>query len=307
VAFDAASGKQIWKTYTIAGEPKPIKKTSLGTQLWGPAGVGIWSTPAIDTKRKVLYVGTGNGYTSAVPATSDAVLAISLDTGKLLWSRQVLANDASVSNCRPAAGVTKSETCPEEEGPDSDFGNPPMLRTLPDGRTLIVIGQKSGDAWALDPDRQGEVVWHRKVGPAEGGGGMLWGSAADNEQAYFPVTSRQRTEPIGLAAVKLSTGELAWHASPAAGSAAPDAVIPGVVFSGANNGTMYAYSTTDGHMLWQFDTNQDFPTVNGVAAKGGSLNGSGPVVSGGMLYVPSGYADLGGGIRGNVLLAFGVQ
>jgi polyvinyl alcohol dehydrogenase (cytochrome) len=307
VAFDAASGKQIWKTYTIAEEPKPVKKTSLGTQLWGPAGVGIWSTPAIDTKRKVLYVGTGNGYTAPVPATSDAVLAIALDTGKVLWSKQLLANDASVSNCRPREGVQKSETCPEDEGPDSDFGNPPMIRTLPGGRTLIVIGQKSGDAWALDPDRQGEVVWHRKVGPTEGGGGMLWGSAADNEQAYFPITSRQRTEPIGLAAVKLTTGELAWHASPAAGSGAPDAVIPGVVFSGANNGTMYAYSTIDGHMLWQFDTNKDFSTVNGVAAKGGSLNGSGPVVSGGMLYVPSGYADLGGGIRGNVLLAFGVQ
>ncbi len=306
VAFDAASGQQIWKTYTIAEEPKPVKKTSLGTQLWGPAGVGIWSTPAIDTKRNVLYVGTGNGYTAPVPATSDAVLAIDLDTGKLRWSRQLLANDASVSNCRPRDGVAKSETCPEEEGPDYDFGNPPMIRTLADGRTLIVIGQKSGDAWALDPGKQGEIVWHRKVGPSEGGG-MLWGSAADNEQAYFPVTSRQRTEPTGLAAVKLTTGELVWHASPAAGSAAPDAVIPGVVFSGANNGTMYAYSTADGHMLWQFDTNKDFPTVNGVAAKGGSLNGSGPVVSGGMLFVPSGYADLGGGIRGNVLLAFTAQ
>ncbi len=307
VAFDAASGKQIWKTYTLAEEPKPVKKTSQGTQLWGPAGVGIWSTPAVDTRRNVLYVGTGNGYTSPVPDTSDAVLAIGLDTGKLIWSKQLLANDASVSNCRPREGVQKSETCPEEEGPDFDFGSPPMLRTLPGGRTLIVIGQKSGDAWALDADRRGEVVWHRNVGPADGGGGMLWGSAADNEQAYFPVTSRQRTEPIGLAAVKLTSGELAWHASPPAGSAAPDAVIPGVVFSGANNGNMYAYSTADGHLLWQFDTNKTFSTVNGVVARGGSLNGSGPVVSGGMLYVPSGYSDLGGGIRGNILLAFGVQ
>jgi polyvinyl alcohol dehydrogenase (cytochrome) len=143
-------------------------------------------------------------------------------------------------------------------------------------------------------------VWHRNVGPPDGGGGMLWGSAADNEQAYLAVTSRQRTEPIGLAAVKLTSGELAWHAS-------PPAVIPGVVFSGANNGNMYAYSTADGHLLWQFDTNKAFSTVNGVLANGGSLNGSGPVVSGGMLYVPSGYSDLGGGIRGNILLAFGVQ
>jgi polyvinyl alcohol dehydrogenase (cytochrome) len=309
VAFDAATGKQIWKTYTIADEPKPLKRTSLGMQLWGPAGVGIWSTPAIDSKRNVLYVGTGNGYTDGVPATSDAVVALQLDSGKILWSKQVLANDASVSNCHPPAGTAKSETCPENQGPDYDFGNPPMLRTLPNGRTLIVIGQKSGDAWALDPDKQGEVVWHVMVGhgPTAGGGGMLWGSAADNEHAYFPVTARAGTEPIGLAAVKLANGELAWHASPAVGSAAPDAVIPGVVFSGANSGTMYAYSTVDGHALWQFDTAKEFATVNGVAAKGGSLNGSGPIVSGGMLYIPSGYADLGGGIRGNVLLAFGIE
>jgi polyvinyl alcohol dehydrogenase (cytochrome) len=307
VAFDAASGKRIWKTYTIAEDPRPIKKTSLGTQLWGPAGVGIWSTPAIDTERNALYVGTGNGYTAPVGPNSDAVLALDLDTGKLLWSKQVLANDASVSNCRPAADGRKSETCPEDEGPDYDFGNPPMLRTLPDGRTLIVIGQKSGDAWALDPGRQGAIVWHRMVRPTEGSGGMLWGSALDDELAYFPVTSRQGSEPAGLAAVKLASGELVWHASPPVGSAAPDAVIPGVVFSGANTGMMYAYSTANGHMLWQFDTNKDFATVNGVAAKGGSLNGSGPAVSGGMLFIPSGYADLGGGIRGNVLLAFGVD
>jgi polyvinyl alcohol dehydrogenase (cytochrome) len=254
----------------------------------------------------VLYVATGNSYTEPASVNSDALLAMDLDTGKLRWSKQVLPNDASVSNCHPPAGVAKSETCPEDQGPDYDFGNPPMLRTLPDGRTLIVIGQKSGDAWALDPDRKGQVVWHQTVGPA-GTGGMLWGSAADDQQAYFPVTSRRGSEPVGLTAVKLSNGELAWHASPAAGSGAPDAVIPGVVFSGANNGIMYAYSTVDGRMLWHFDTSQDFSTVNGVAAKGGSLNGSGPIVSGRMLYVPSGYADLGNGIRGNVLLAFGVE
>jgi polyvinyl alcohol dehydrogenase (cytochrome) len=307
VAFDGASGKQIWKTYTIAEEPRPTKRTSLGTQLWGPAGAGIWSTPAIDIGRNALYVGTGNGYTAPVGSTSDAVLALDLATGKLLWSRQLLADDASVSNCRPAADRQKSETCPEEQGPDYDFGNPPMLRTLRDGRTLIVIGQKSGDAWALDPDRQGAIVWHRMVRPMEGNGGMLWGSALDDEQAYFPVTSRQGSDPVGLAAVKLASGDLVWHASPPAGSGAPDAVIPGVVFSGANTGVMYAYSTTSGRLLWQFDTNKDFSTVNGVAAKGGSLNGSGPIVSGGMLFVPSGYADLGGGIRGNVLLAFGAD
>jgi polyvinyl alcohol dehydrogenase (cytochrome) len=77
--------------------------------------------------------------------------------------------------------------------------------------------------------------------------------------------------------------------------------------SGANSGTRYAYSTADGKMLWQFDTAKEFTAAIGVPATGGSINGSGPVVAGGMLFVPSGYSDLGCGARGNVLLALGAE
>jgi polyvinyl alcohol dehydrogenase (cytochrome) len=309
VAYDATSGKQIWKAYTVPEEPRPLKKTSKGTQLWGPAGAGIWSSPAIDLKRRAVYVATGNGYTDPAVDTSDAIVAFSLDTGKRLWAKQVMAKDAYVRNCpgkyRPnVPTANKSETCPDTLGPDMDFGNSPILRNLPDGRTLIIAGQKDGDAWALDADKQGEVVWQRMLGLGidNGGGGMMWGSAADNTMAYFPVT--RAGDKLGLAALRLNNGELAWRASPAVSSAAPATVIPGVIFSGASNGTMYAYSTTDGKMLWQFDTAKQFATVNGVEAKGGALNAAGPVVAGGMLFVPSGYNDLGFGVRGNVLLAF---
>jgi polyvinyl alcohol dehydrogenase (cytochrome) len=308
VAYDAVTGKQIWKSYAIAEEARPLKKTSKGTQLWGPAGAGIWSTPAIDLKRRALYVGTGNAYTEPAADTSDAVMAFDLDTGKRLWSRQVMSRDAYVRDCRPPLGTPRSETCPDDAGPDMDFGSAPMLRTLPDGRELIVIGQKSGDAWALDPDKEGAVVWHRMVGKGlnNGGGGMQWGTASDNDLAYFPVTLREG-DPIGMAALKLATGEMAWRAVPPVGSSSPATVIPGVIFSGASTGTLYAYSTTDGRIVWQYDTARAFPTVNGVEARGGTFNGSGPVVAGGMLFVPSGYSELGGGTRGNVLLAFGVE
>ena len=84
-------------------------------------------------------------------------------------------------------------------------------------------------------------------------------------------------------------------------------VIPGVVFSGATNGMMRAYSTNDGKVLWEYNTAHEFTTVNGIAAKGGSLNGPGPVIVGGMLFMNSGYAYLGYGVAGNVLLAFGVE
>ena len=187
-----------------------------------------------------------------------------------------------------------------------DFGNAPILRTLPDGRSLIVIGQKDGHAWALDPDKRGAVVWSRQVGLGldNGGGAIMWGSAADDRLAYFPVV--RSSQPLGLAALALDSGDIVWRASPPDGGAAPVSVIPGVVFLGSIDGMVYAYSTIDGKALWQFNTARRFETVNGVEATGGTINSAGPVVASGMLFVPSGYSDLGNGARGNVLLAFGI-
>ncbi|HMB78953.1 MAG TPA: PQQ-binding-like beta-propeller repeat protein, partial [Vicinamibacterales bacterium] len=310
-AYDAGSGKRLWTSYTIAEKAVPLKKTSKDTQLWGPAGAGVWSAPAIDLGRRVVYIATGNGYTEPAAPGSDAVIAFDLDSGKRLWTRQVMASDAYVRDCpgkyRPLVPTdNKSETCPDDLGPDMDFGNAPILRTLPGGRALIVIGQKDGHAWALDPDKQGAVVWSRQVGLGidNGGGAIMWGSAADETLAYFPLTRGR--EPLGIAALRLQDGAIAWRASPPEGGGAPVTVIPGVLFFGASTGTVFAYSTTDGKAMWQFDTARAFQTVNGVAANGGTINAAGPVVAGGMLFVPSGYSDLGIGARGNVLLAFGV-
>lgn len=309
-AYDALTGTRLWKSYTVADAPKPTKKTSRGTQLFAPAGAGVWSSPTVDLKRRLVYVATGNGYTEPADIASDAVIAYDLDTGARKWVKQVMALDHYVRDCpgvyRPNVPTdNKSETCPDDLGPDFDFGNAPILRTLPSGQSVIVIGQKSGDAWGLDPDTQGAVVWTRQLGLgwANGGGGMMWGSAADGRLAYFPNTRADR----GLAAVGIASGEPVWRSSPAVGGAAPVTVMPGVVFMGASTGTVYAFSTADGTALWSFDTNKPFTTVNGVEATGGGINAAGPVVAGGMLFVTSGYSDLGGGARGNVLLAFGVQ
>jgi polyvinyl alcohol dehydrogenase (cytochrome) len=310
-AYDAVTGQRVWKSETIAERPAPLKKTSNGTQLWGPAGAGVWSSPTVDLKRRAVYVATGNAYTEPAARESDAVIAFDLDTGKRRWANQVMANDSYVRDCpgkyRPLVPKdNKSETCPDDLGPDMDFGNAPILRALPDGRSLIVIGQKDGHAWGLDPDKRGAVVWSRQVGLGidNGGGAIMWGSAADDRLGYFPVTSGTRS--LGLAALQLATGTLAWRASPPVGGAAPVTVIPGVVFFGSSAGTVYAYATSDGHALWQFDTAREFEAVNGVPAKGGTINAAGPVVAGGLLFVSSGYSELGNGVRGNVLLAFGV-
>jgi polyvinyl alcohol dehydrogenase (cytochrome) len=315
VALDAASGSLLWKTYTIDAEAKPIGKNQSGLTRWGPAGAGIWSSPTVDVKRRVVYAATGNMYTEPQQPTSDAIMAFDLDNGAVKWVSQVTPKDVFVVGC---FGPGRANCPPMEEvGPDFDFGNAPILATTPDGRDVIVAGQKSGVGWAFDPDKRGAVLWQYRAGKGSALGGLEFGSAADAAQAYFAVSDMIGGTPGGLHAVKLSSGERNWFTPPeppkcpaarACNSAilAAITVIPGVVFTGSNDGGVRAYSTKDGTLLWEYDTNHEFQTVNGVPAKGASISGPGPTVAGGMLYINSGYGALGGR-PGNVLLAFGIE
>jgi polyvinyl alcohol dehydrogenase (cytochrome) len=307
VALDAATGKQIWKTYTIAEEPKPAGKNSNGVQRFGPAGGGVWNSPTIDPARHALYVGTGDAYTDPVADTTDAILAMDLNTGKILWSVQDTPKDIWLAGCN---GATPPENCPKELGPDHDFGSPPILKTLPNGRTILVAGQKSGNVWAHDPDNKGAVIWKTALvsNTSEFGGKIVWGGAADDQNAYFGLG------PGGIAAVQLRDGERKWFTKPELapamaqhpGHEGPLTAIPGVVFSGAWDGVLRALSSANGKVVWEFDTVQDFTTVNGVPAKGGSMGAAGPVIADGTLFVPSGYVGVRQGMPGNALLAFAV-
>jgi len=201
----------------------------------------------------------------------------------------------------------------------------PILVTREDGRDILVVGQKSGMVWALDPDADGEVLWSARVGKGSALGGIHWGMASDGHLAYAANADRdavivdvnpdQEAAP-GLYAIDLMTGEIVWSA-PAprntceerqgcypANSAAPT-VIPGAVFAGGLDGHIRAYSTTDGQILWDFDTVQEFETSNGILGKGGSIDGPGPVIANGLVFVNSGYGQFGQ-IPGNLLLVFGV-
>ncbi|HLQ77347.1 MAG TPA: PQQ-binding-like beta-propeller repeat protein, partial [Terriglobia bacterium] len=293
-ALDAKTGEVIWKAYSV-DEPKPRGKSSTGTQLYGPAGGGIWSAPTIDARRGVVYVATGNGYADPPQPTTDAVLAFDLQTGKLKWASQV-AKDNWGLGC--GNGPVKNPNCPETVGPDYDFSASPILATTASGRQLIVIPQKSGMAYAMDPDKGGDLVWTYQAGKGSGIGGV-WGAAVDGQQAYFAVADQRTPAPGGLHAVNLETGQRVWYTPPKAPictsgpgcSAAQSAAltsIPGVVFSGSADGGLRGYSTKDGAVIWEFNTNREFETVNGVKAKGGSMDLGGPAVVGGMLYVDSG-------------------
>ncbi len=324
VAVDAATGRTIWQSFTIAEPPR-----LLATGKLGPSGAAIWSTPTIDELREALYVATGNNYSDPVTASSDAVLAYDLKTGKLLWSRQFTQGDAYNGAC---SSRTRGN-CPDEDGPDFDFGQPPILVQLGVGKRALVIGQKSGMVHAIDPDAEGKILWQTRAGAGGLLGGSQWGSAADAQRIYVAISDvnlltvadaaapggrRIAPDPKkggGLHAIDLKSGRIAWSTKPAtcpttqaicspAQSAAVSA-IPGAVFSGALDGHMRAYSTTDGRVIWDFDTAREFPTVNGKAARGGSIDASGAAVAGGMVFVTSGY-DQFGGMPGNVVLAFSV-
>ncbi len=174
VALDIATGRQIWKGYTIPEAPRPTKRNATGTQLYGPSGAGVWSAPTIDVQRQVLYVATGDNYSDPPSETSDAILAFELATGRLLWHRQVTANDAYITSCL----VGDSTNCPESNGPDHDFGQSPILVTMRSGQRVLVAGQKSGVVHALDPDQEGKILWQTRVGKGGPLGGIMWGSAA---------------------------------------------------------------------------------------------------------------------------------
>jgi len=325
VALNASTGAQIWKTYTISEAPRPTKKNKAGTQLYGPSGAPVWSAPTIDTARNRLYVATGDNYSDPPTRTSDAFLAFDITTGKLLWSRQMTANDAYVVACR----MPDKTNCPDSNGPDVDFSSSPILVTLPNGKRALVAGQKSGVVHAVDPDEQGEVLWETRIGEGGSLGGVQWGSAADSNNMYvaladvgrikLPYSQNTDVDPKrggGMFALRLADGKRVWYTPPPgckpgqtrcspAQSAAVSA-IPGVAFSGSVDGHLRAYSAADGKILWDFDTIRVYQTVNQVTAHGGSLDGPGPAIAGGLVLVESGYAT-NGGMPGNVLLAFSVD
>jgi polyvinyl alcohol dehydrogenase (cytochrome) len=326
VALDANAGRQLWKTYVIDERPKPVRKNSKGVQLFAPAGGSIWNSPTIDSRRGVLYVGTGDGTTYPPAATTDSVLALDLRSGRRVWSYQVHDMDSFLVGCHAQAGRT--ENCPPVQGPDWDIPNSPILQWLPDGKRVLIVGTKPGDVLALDPDSNGKLLWRTSVsggppvgvsspyltfeagkeavpvgGPFDRGPRLIWGGAADSQRVYFGVSTG------GVAALRLDTGAREWFTPlPREGGGEGDTCAPAsatreAVFAAGGDGVVRALSTVDGRVLWKFATAREFDTVNEVPARGGSIYSAGVTIADGMVFVPSGYAIIGAQF-GNVLLAF---
>ena len=327
-AVDAATGKVIWKRYMIPDAAKERTKGRNGGGAWGPSGVGVWTAPTLDPGHNTMYVTTGDNYSDPPTSLSDAVVALRLSTGEILWSRQFTSKDAWNSSCQLAGKVN----CPDSDGPDFDFAASAALVSLPNGRRALLLGQKSAVVYAIDPDRKGQILWQARIGEGGTVGGIEWGPATDGRNIYvalsdirFKVALKQGsndrvyeldpTRGGGIFAFRIDNGERMWQTPPVScgerpacspAQSAAITAIPGAVFSGSEDGHLRAYSTANGKIVWDYDTAQEFKTVNGLPGHGGAIDVAGPVAAGGMLFAVSGYPARGG-IPGNVLLAFSME
>ena len=317
-SVDAASGELNWRAHVIeepaveTGETNPF-----GAARKGPAGAPVWNSPTIDAERGVLYVGTGEAYTSPAADTSDAVLAFSLATGERQWAKQLLGGDAWNMACF----IGEAANCPEEDGPDLDIGASTVLWSGGE-RDYLLVGQKSGDVYALDPDNGGTVVWHNKVGRGGFLGGVHWGMSANDDSLFVPIADTtitgRFTGPVspGIHALDPASGEVRWYTPSVAdcegkspipvcdqGMSAAITSTDQLVFAGSLDGNINVYDSLSGEILWSFDTFGDFESVSGDTALGGSIESDGPVLYEGHVLINSGY-QFGARMPGNALMVF---
>jgi len=319
VALDAATGAEKWRRFLI-DEPARTGTQDNGTPKFGPAGTPVWAVPALDPARGQLYVATGNNYTSPTTEMSNSVIALNLASGDINWSYQATAGDAWNVAC---VFKQMSQSCPEEDGPDLDFGTGPVLARDRSGRELVLAGQKAGVTYGLDPDT-GALAWQTRVGRGGVSGGILFGMAASGGTLFAPVSDMPDGKDNGyqlspgLNAIDIATGSVVWKiAAPGdcgegrtdchAGHSGAVMATDELVIAGADDAHLRIFDAADGKVLWDYDTMRDFDTVNGVAARGGAISGAAaPIALDGRLYVSSGYG-FASKMAGNVLLVFEVE
>ncbi len=318
VGLSIATGEILWTHFTTP-PPQPTSKNRAGTQMQGPSGAPVWSGITIDIKRSLVYATTGENYSSPATTTSDAVIAIDLHSGERRWVRQVTTNDAWNGACS-----TGGFNCPEEKGPDFDFGAAALLIESKSGRDLLVVGQKSGMVYALDPDADGALIWETRAGSGGTMGGIHYGMSSDGEGLFVGVSDLPTNNPYnvgegqpGIHRLDLASGAIEWrnklpNVCPETkflcfqGISAAVSSSPGLVFAGGLDGMLRAFDAESGAILWETNTVQEFGDINGVRGFGGAIEADGPVIAGGSVYVTSGY-EKWGEQPGNMLLVYSIK
>jgi len=319
LAVDSRTGKTLWRQYSIPVPAKYSGNTSVGTRMFGPSGAPIWTSPNVDKKRRYVYIGTGENYSTPADDSSDAIIAYNIDTGEEVWRRQTLAGDAWNLACM---GKGKPN-CPKEFGPDMDYSASSITIDLGD-RDILIAGQKSGYVYGIDPDT-GKILWSNPVSGGGTQGGIHFGMAAEGKTVYAPINDMQNTHDgkvwlnrkPGMHSLDAETGNIIWsnisdkeckdidyNCDP--GISAAVTAVPGAVIAGHLDGNIKVYDKENGNILWSYNTLRDFESISGSPAYGGSFSGSGPSIRNGYMAINSGYG-IYNHMPGNVLLLFSLD
>jgi polyvinyl alcohol dehydrogenase (cytochrome) len=328
VALAAKDGSKVWEYHTMPVAEYTGKVSSTGVKQRGPSGAPIWSVPLIDEKRNRVIVTTGENTSHPGTDTSDAVIALDLDTGKEVWKFQAMKLDVWNMACS-ATKATSGPNCPwniaEDPGVgrDFDFGAGAILAKGAGGKDIVLAGQKSGDTWGLDADT-GAKLWNVRFGEGTALGGVHWGITTDGQRLFAAINDpgiagSQKLSP-GIYAVDIRTGRKAWGydatpncdgergrlvtncASKYGFSAAP-LTIDGAVVGATLGGEVFIFDGKTGAVLNRLDTIGSRKVLNDIDAKGGSVDSHGISAGAGLLFINSGYGAFGQ-TPGNVLIAY---
>jgi polyvinyl alcohol dehydrogenase (cytochrome) len=299
-AVNATTGAVLWKTKMLPDN---------GGGLDGFTGAGVWgSTAALDPATNSLYETTGNNYsvpdavkqcqadggTNCLPPDNmiDSVVALNSSTGAVKWSFNAAPgfDDWNVACIFFGGGVGN---CPENPGPDFDFGNGPNLLTTKIGgatRKIVGAGQKSGAYWALDA-ASGQLLWGNQAGPGSTLGGIEWGSSTDGTRIYiaeadffgipYQLPKGQTITSGSFAALDPATGHIIWQIADPSGDVdlAGLSSANGVLYAGSMSGHMYAIDAANGTVL------------KDIIGQGAS--NAAPAVVQGTVFWGNGYSHLG--------------
>lgn len=256
VAFNGTTLAEEWRFFVNPPE-------------YGP-GVSVWSSPAVDTALKLVYIGTGQGYELPVTPMSDALVAINYETGEEVWTQQYTADDVFTQNG-------------SMNGPDFDVGAPPTLFNLADGTPAIAVGDKEG-TFRVHDRRNGDLIWAEKITPGSALGGVMQ-SAAFYEGELFVISNKTSGGSPSLFALDAEDGHEIWNVD--LGSVAvfgATTVANGVIYFGDMNGTVHVRSAADGSVIWA----DPHVTATTSAARNAEAIAAGISVVDGTIYVPFG-------------------